>query len=378
TEFKTFFARRELKVINKRMQGGRIRSVQDGNYIATNPPLGYEIDHIKTYRTLKPIPAEADIVKMIYKMYLDGNGAKNIANYLNSLGIKTKAGNQFVPSAIIFILKNPIYIGKVTWKKKEIKKSKDPGKIKDTRSRDKSEWIISDGKHEPIIDIDTFNNVQKILNGKYHIPYQLKNAPVNPLAGIITCGVCGKKMVMRKLRGIPRMLCITSGCSNVSTRFDIFEKDMITALRDYLNNYKISVKSNNKTSNIEILKKQSTLLNKELNTLNNQKLKLFDLLERNIYTEEVFLERSKNIENRIATVSSELSNINSQIQSSSAAINKEDIINFENVLNAYESTTDVKTKNELLKNILYKIEYKKDKNCKGNDFEIKLYPKILR
>ena len=35
TEFKTFFSRRELKTINRRMQGGRIRSIEEGNYIAT-------------------------------------------------------------------------------------------------------------------------------------------------------------------------------------------------------------------------------------------------------------------------------------------------------------------------------------------------------
>ena len=96
-------------------------------------------------------------------MYVEGNGAGVIANYLNSLGFKTKFNNKFTPSSVLFILKNPIYIGKVTWKKKEIKKSKDPNKVKDTRTRDVSEWIVADGKHEPIIDIETFNKAQEIM-----------------------------------------------------------------------------------------------------------------------------------------------------------------------------------------------------------------------
>ena len=46
-------SRKELKMINRRMQGGRLRSIEDSNYIATNPPIGYDIHHINKFRTLK-------------------------------------------------------------------------------------------------------------------------------------------------------------------------------------------------------------------------------------------------------------------------------------------------------------------------------------
>ena len=42
TEFKTFFARRELKVITKRMQRGRVKSIEEGNFIGSTAPLGYK------------------------------------------------------------------------------------------------------------------------------------------------------------------------------------------------------------------------------------------------------------------------------------------------------------------------------------------------
>ena len=75
TEFKTFFSRRELKTINRRMQGGRVRSVEEGNYIATNPPYGYDISFIKKSRTLKKNEFESNAVKLIFKLYIEGNGA---------------------------------------------------------------------------------------------------------------------------------------------------------------------------------------------------------------------------------------------------------------------------------------------------------------
>ena len=87
-EFESFMGRKEYKMIKKRMQGGRIRSIEDGNYIATNPPLGYDIHFINRSRTLKINENEAEIIKTIFNMYIDGNGASSISNYLNSIKLK--------------------------------------------------------------------------------------------------------------------------------------------------------------------------------------------------------------------------------------------------------------------------------------------------
>lgn len=375
TEFKTFFSRRELKTINRRMQGGRIRSIEEGNYIATNPPYGYDISFIKKNRTLKINEDEAPAINLIFKLYIEGNGASAIANELNNLGYKTKLGNNFSPSSVLTIIKNPIYIGKIPWKRKDIKKSKTPGKVKDTRTRDKSEWIIADGKHPAIVTNEIWESAQKVLKGRYHIPYQLSNAPVNPFAGIISCGICGKKMVMRKARGINRLMCIYK-CGNKSTRFDNVESDCLEALKDYLSNYSAEIKNSIKKEDIDMYSIQITNLKKELTTLNNQRLKLFDLLERNLYDEDTFLERSKNINDRIENITHTLKSLEKKVKKNSYNSYEEDIKHFKNVLDAYNLTKDVSKKNNLLKSILYKIEYTKTE--KGKDYEIKLFPKLRK
>ena len=56
TEFEAFMARKELKIITRRLQGGRIRSVEDGNYIGTRPPYGYLIEKKGRDRILVPPP----------------------------------------------------------------------------------------------------------------------------------------------------------------------------------------------------------------------------------------------------------------------------------------------------------------------------------
>ncbi|KRU24048.1 recombinase [Clostridium sporogenes] len=373
-EFESFMGRKEYKMIKKRMQGGRVRSIEDGNYIATNAPYGYDISHVNRCRILKPNPQESEIVKLIYAMYCEGNGAGSIAKYLNNLGYKTKFGNDFSRSSIIFILKNPVYIGKITWKKKDIRKSKDPNKVKDTRTRDKSEWIIADGKHKSIIDKKTWNIVQEILNNKYHIPYQLVNGPTNPLAGVIICSKCKNKMVGRTSKSGYRLICKNNKCDTVSHKFDVVEKAILNSLENYLKEHKLNITKDKRPSNLKLYERQLNNLNKELIILNEQRLKLFDFLETGIYTEDIFLERSKNLDKRISETTSGIKKINEVIDKENNKSKKEDVVKYEKFLDGYKKTRDIKLKNESMKSLVFKIEYTKNK--KGNDFKIELFPKF--
>lgn len=377
SEFEAFMSRKELKMITRRMQGGRVRSVEDGNYIATNPPLGYDIQRINRSRTLVVKPEEAEIVKLMFRLYTEGNGAGSIASTLNSLGYKTKIKNSFSSSSVLSALKNPVYIGKVTWKKKEIKKSKNPDKVKDTRTRDVSEWIIAEGKHEAIIDMETWNKAQEIIKGKYHVPYQLTNGPANPIAGLVICGVCGSKMVMRKYGTSPSHLICLKKCGNKSARFEYVEISIIDALEDYLKKYKANI-NNEVIDNSKVYETQLENLKKELETFNNQKLKLFDLLEQGIYDNATFLERSNILAERINNVMSSIDKINALMEQEKKINNTEFSEKLRDVMFAYKASNDIGLKNELLKSVLIKAEYKKEKHQKDDDFEIKLYPRLMR
>lgn len=378
TEFKTFFSRRELKTINRRMQGGRIRSVEDGNYIASGPPLGYDITYINKNRTLKINDYESKIIHTIFNMYTSGEGAGSIAMYLNSLNYKTKAKNDFTASSVLNIIKNPVYVGKVTWKKKEIKKSVNPNKLTDTRTRDKNEWIISNGKHKPIIDIETFNRATEILKNRYHVPYKLVNGITNPFAGIIVCSTCNRKMVMRKLRGIERILCTNNKCNNKSTKLSHIEKAILNGLDNILDSYKSQIENDSTTKeDMTIYVKQIASLEKELETLKKQKLNLYDLLERGIYDDETFLNRAGNLDERMDKLTSSILTLNNLIMSNNETNSEKlDIDEFENIVDVYKRSNDIKHKNELLKSILYRVEYLKTPDQRNDEFEINIYPKI--
>jgi site-specific DNA recombinase len=381
-ENESFMGRKEYKYIRRRLQGGRVRSVEEGNYIATLPPYGYTIHKEKRTRTLRPHPDQAPVVKMIFDMYVNqGLGCAKIANELNSLGIKSYTGKRWERTAITAIIKNQIYEGKVVWKKKSIKKSNTPGKKKDTYTRDQKDWIVAEGKHPPLIDEVTFRRAQDIILTKYHVPYQVVNGIQNPLAGIIVCGKCGYMMHRRPYQhGLPHLLCEV--CDNKSVRLEYVEQKLLKSIEIWLED--LTVKTNSgkvkkENPSIIALQKKLSALEKDLQELQVQKLNLHDLLERGVYTVETFIERSKNIADRSDEIKNSLDNVSAAIAKENRLLKtKHDIIpSLKNVIDAYYKTDDIVKKNQLLKSIIEKAEYIKNKDQKNDNFTLKIYPKVL-
>lgn len=164
---------------------GMLEKVSRGGIVAA-PPFGYRIkDGIYV-----PDEKEAPIVKMIFEKYLAGTGTRAIASELNDLGIKTKAGNSFANRNIDYILTNPTYIGKLRWNTS--------GKAALSHSyRTTGDTIIVDGKHEPIIDKETFEQTQKLWNAnkaKYPKHYQQRKTEYY-FRGLVRCSDCGATLV---------------------------------------------------------------------------------------------------------------------------------------------------------------------------------------
>ncbi|WP_274362710.1 recombinase family protein [Paenibacillus thermotolerans] len=392
SEFEAFMARKELKIINRRLQGGRIRSVEDGNYLGTRPPYGYMIKYDdRGGRLLVPHPEQAPIVQMIFEWYTDpvnGMGSSKIASELNKLKLPSYTGIAWKPASIITMLKNIVYIGKIAWKKKEQKKSKVPGKKRETRTRNVEEWVIADGKHDPLVDKHIFEIAQEKLKEKYHSPFQLdeKGKPkiATALAGLIKCSMCGSTMVYRPYTNAPAHLrCNTPSCQNKSSRYEYVEKKLILSLETWLSDYK--VKWNQPTTNsgnenkIMFIKKSIAFLEKELSEFQQQKNKLHDFLERGIYDEQTFLERSQNIAERtneiIRTVEQKKKELQEEELRSQATEKLIPLV--ESVLEAYKliGAGDEVKKNYLLKSILHYAVYRKERHQRDDQFTLVLRPK---
>ena len=385
-EFGLFMSRREYKVINRRLQRGRIASAQEGNYIGSIPPYGYNKIKIDKNHTLKINEEQAKVVKLIFDLYTEKNiGTSKIANILNNLGIKPIKSDIWVPSSIQKILKNPVYMGKIKWNERVTSNKIINGKIKKTRSHSK-EYILADGIHKPIINIEQFEKSINLMKNCKISPLKNEKELKNPLAGIIKCGCCGRNMIRRphmKKAQKDTLMCPVSSCNNISSPLHIVEEKLIKIINEYTSCYKLELdKTKNyydkeKTILIKIIKS----LENEKNKINLQLNKLYDLLEQDIYDKDTFL-------NRLKILTTNLNNINENLNNTYLKFNhiqkpfKESTFlnNTKNIKDIYDKEKNITIKNNLLKELISHVIYIKDKNCRWNNslenFKLIIYPKL--
>lgn len=148
--------------------------------------LGYRIRDGQYYI----VPAEAEIVRRIYREYLDGAGPNSIANRLTEDGIPARNGGIWQPQTIAKILRNYTYTGNLllqkTFRENHITKKT----IQNTGQR--PQYLLEDA-HEAIIPLKTFNAVQAEIERRSESRKSTPPAKSNfTYTGLIQCAKCGK------------------------------------------------------------------------------------------------------------------------------------------------------------------------------------------
>lgn len=297
-EFGLFMSRREYKTIRRRMMSGLLDSVKDGNYVGSIPPLGYEKIKIdRKTKTLKINEQEAELVRMIFNMFVNEKITMGmVARRLTEMGIPTRTGNkEWHRATIRDILTNDIYTGKIRWNRRKVTKEFD-GEImkKVKRRREKAEYILVDGKHEPIISQEMFDEAKRIIGKQPPINADYK--VTNALAGILICPKCGKKYYLNtyksKKNARPRIIHHeTQLCTSKSVLYDDVLKAICDALKDCIEDF--TFKMNNDDEKAQISQREQLLhtLEQTLAKVEKKRDSLFNYLESGVYTQDEFLER---------------------------------------------------------------------------------------
>ena len=378
-EFGLFMSRREYKVINRRLMGGRIASVKEGKFVSSEPPFGYEKYKLPNQKgfSLRIKDNEAEIVKLIYKLYSEGVGIRTICSRLDAMGIKPKNSTKWGKTTITNILKNIVYTGKIRYTNKETIKKVIDGQLTRVKN-DNPDIIIVDGIHEAIIDDKLYDKVQNIFKNNIISRKKLDYTLKNPFAGILFCQKCGWTIRRQQIHKSQERLYCTN-CDNISSSFSDVENKLMDALKVLLEQYKLKYKAimdNNDATLQKINDDTIDKLKNELVEVNKQLDKTYDLLEKGIYSEEIFLNRHKTLKDKCIGIENEilaLSNTNKSINDTRTNIENY-IPKIEEVINTYNTADTAELKNKLLKSVLNKITYLKTKKYQA--FELTLYPKI--
>lgn len=138
---------------------------------------------------LEIVPEEAEVVRMIFRDYLDGMGCELISKKLNEMKIPPMTSDQWWPSVIAAMLKNECYVGDLRLQKTFVA---DHLQKKQLPNRGELPQYLVHDAHEPIIDRETFDAVQRLTAIRIaHYHPNRKESRRYPFSGILRCDQCG-------------------------------------------------------------------------------------------------------------------------------------------------------------------------------------------
>ena len=371
------FFERELKRGNefleyqkKIMNRGRLLSVQQGNFLGSIAPYGYDkdtvIDGKRKCPTLKINEAEANVVRMIFDWYVNENiGRTTIANRLDNMGIKPPKGEFWSAAGLKDMLTNIHYIGMVKWNFRKTVTIVEDGEIKHTRPKANiDEYLIFEGKHPAIVDEALFNASIEKHGKNARVPK--KRELRNPLAGILYCK-CGRAMSLRTYkdkegneRNAPRLLCEgQTKCNTGSCLYSEMINKVKEILKECINDFEIRINGDNKDAR-QLHNNLIKDLENKLTTLDDKEVNLWDKYAEEGMPKAIFdklneklLKEKEEIKNALCKAKEAMPepvDYEERLQRFQEAL---DALNNEDVT--------IPTQNKLLKGCFDRIEYHREK-----------------
>lgn len=375
-----------LEYFKKIQARGRLASVKEGNYIGSVAPYGFERTTItvdkKVCHTLKEKKDEADVVRMVFNWYCNEDiGVTAICRRLEELNIKTKTGGQYWHAYQIFaMLENVHYIGCVRWNWRKTIKIIEDQEIRKLRPKAKvDEYLIFEGKHDGIISEELFNKAREI-KGKRHRTKQNLTLK-NPFSGIMYCS-CGAKMGYNTYRknGVeyapPKLVCNNQvHCKTGSAIFQEVFDDVRTAIKDCIKDFEVRIKDN-KDDSFKLHRDLVKRLEKKMDELEKKEVEQweaqYDPDESKRLPPHIFQKLNEKVLREKAEVTKALDKAKDSIPQ--PVDYKDELLKFTDALRYLEDPEiPAKVKNQYLKSIIDKIEYKRGETVRITSENAKEY-----
>ncbi len=364
-----------LNYYKKIQKRGRLLSVSQGNYIASTPPYGFDKIKVKDGKkecpTLKENPEQATVVRMIFDMYGNkGMGRTAICYHLEGLGIKPPKGKYWAPTAVREMLLNVHYIGKVKWNWRPVVTVVEDGEFKKIRPQNTvEEYMVFEGKHDGIVTQELFNRVQERLGQNPRVTAGVKLR--NPFAGIMYCRKCGKIMILQRYKDkqgkekcAPRMMCSRqSRCGNGSCLYEEVVDRVCEILEQCIYDFEIRIK-NDEGDSIKLHANLIKSLEKRMKELQDKELSQWEAQSHPDPSQRMPTEIFKRLNENLLMEKEEVQQaLCKAYESMPEPIDYEErIAHFRDALDTLrDPEADNVLKNELLKSIIDRIDYYKEK-----------------
>ena len=181
---------------------GRKQKARDGKWNGGFAPYGYKLvdKEGEKAKVLVINEEEAELVRLIYKLYLQGMGLSRVAKWLNDNGytkkIRQNGSVSLISSAFVKgVLDNPVYGGFIAYGRRKNEKIDGTRDEYHVVKQDKDSYKLYEGQHEAIIDRETWFRVQakRELNAFKREKVHSKEHE-HMVSALLKCPVCGASM----------------------------------------------------------------------------------------------------------------------------------------------------------------------------------------
>ena len=280
-----YYSANLAREVAKGQRENGLRAMHNGG----DAPLGYDVTNDKRYAINKE---EAQAVKIIFDMYVNGYSYSNIIDKLNDLGYKTKRGNKFGKNSLHGILSNEKYTGVYVFNKTQRKGIN--GKRNGHKQKSEDEIIKVEGGMPQIIGKDIFIQAQEMMQKRKKAPGSHKATTLYLLTGLIRCGECGHAMQGNRRKDKYGNDYISYRCGCRKQKRDCKNKEI---KRDYLEEF-VLTELEKHVLNDEAIPVLSKALNERLKTKSNDNHEMLT-----------------NLRNKLEKVNKEIENILNAIMS---------------------------------------------------------------
>jgi len=287
------FAQFERESIAERVKLNMAHKAKNGEWCgAYQAPFGCKVVN----KRLVAVPHEAEVVRMMFEFYAQGKGMRLIAKELNNAGIRTRSGKPWSNVTVRQILTNPVYAGRMVWNRTERKGTR-------CIRRAKGEWVITEGSHAPIVDVELFERVQAMIESKRSM--HMREAWSDyALSGLVYCGHCGHRLrgwhVKRPSGGVVKYYRCTGKekgvpCPSRLVRAEELEEAVLCKVESAAGNLgaysETAATAGRRSGGIPYLREQLEKAKQELAAVDQRKQRWFDVFEQGGIGFEDFRER---------------------------------------------------------------------------------------
>jgi len=336
---------------------GRVAAAKRGCYTSPTAPYGFDRKKVGKDWVLEA-NEDADAVRLMFSWYVNEDlslGA--LARRMDDYGFRPPNGKKWARESIREMLKNEHYIGKIRFNNRHtVTVVEDGVQVRRMKKSPEDEVIISEGKHDGIIEPELFDAAVNRLKNNPRT-WSEENDLVNVLAGLLVCSKCNRVMISRKSKiARTRYMCPHKPqCTKSAIASQVVDAVIVALEQSELPKLQTKLKNGDGDA-AAIQKRRIAKLVKQMEDYREQEDNQYELLETKQYTQAVFDRRNAKLREKMDACEKELHIARSAMPKNVDYAEK--IVTLEQAIAALrDHNVSNKDANRLLRTIVDRIEY---------------------